>query len=448
VVVSGTCAPNDTSVNAILTVNNPPVITAEPINQTSCVLGNATFSVTATGTGLTYQWRKAGVDISGATSATYTLTGVTALSAGTYSVVVSGTCAPNDTSVNATLTVNNPPIITAEPTSQTACVGGNATFSVTATGTGLSYQWRKAGVNISGATSATYTLTGVTASDAGSYSVVVSGTCIPIDSSVNAILTVNTPPTITSQPQALSLCPGATVSFSVTASGSTPTYQWRRNGQFIAAANSATYSFNNVSANQSGNFDVIITNACGTDTSNVAVLTVPNLAFTAGSNSPIQQGDTLKFSADTVAGALYRWTGPNGYTSNTQNPILTNAQVSASGAYSVYVIVGNCTSAVVNVNVLVSPVQGIDLGKTPLELSAYPNPTKQKLTVRYSIPQYGNASFSLLDLHGRSVLAQTLGNYPAGTHTHELDLMHLPAGLYLLKLDAAGVSQTLRVVKE
>jgi hypothetical protein len=117
-----------------------------------------TFNVSATGTGLIYQWRKGGNNISGATSSSYTINGVVAGDAGNYDVVVTSSCG-NTTSDIATLTINAATQISANPTNQTVCAGGSATFSVTATGTGtLTYQWRKGGNNISGATSSTYTI--------------------------------------------------------------------------------------------------------------------------------------------------------------------------------------------------------------------------------------------------------------------------------------------------
>ena len=65
-----------------------------------------------------------------------------------------------------------PPAITTQPQSQTACLGGIATFSVSAQptyGGSLVYQWRKSGVDIEGATSSKISLTGLTANDAGDY---------------------------------------------------------------------------------------------------------------------------------------------------------------------------------------------------------------------------------------------------------------------------------------
>ncbi len=106
----------------------------------------------------------------------YTLNNITAADAANYDVVITGTCG-NLTSNIASLTVNTAPAITAQPVSLTQCAGTNATFTVTATGTGLTYQWRKNAVNIAGATNASYTINNITATDAASYTVVITGTC-------------------------------------------------------------------------------------------------------------------------------------------------------------------------------------------------------------------------------------------------------------------------------
>ncbi len=66
------------------------------------------------------------------------------------------------------LIVNVAPAITTQPVSLTQCEGTNATFTVVATGAGLTYQWRKGGVNIAGATNASYTINNITAADAAS----------------------------------------------------------------------------------------------------------------------------------------------------------------------------------------------------------------------------------------------------------------------------------------
>ena len=190
VIVTGTCGPV-TSNTAILTINAITAIVTQPANQSVCVTANLTFTVGATGTGLSYQWRKGGVNIGGASSTSYTITSVTVGDAGNYDVVVSGSCG-TVTSNTAVLTVNAATAITSQPASQIVCIGANVPFTIVATGSGLNYQWRKGGVNILGATSASYTITGVTAGDAGNYDVVVSGSCGTITSSTAILLVTAT----------------------------------------------------------------------------------------------------------------------------------------------------------------------------------------------------------------------------------------------------------------
>ena len=129
------------------------------------------------------------------------------------------------------------PIITNQPQSLTVDMGSNAPFSVTAVGDApLYYQWLFNGSGIPGATNAFYTRSNAQPADVGSYSVVVSnqlGTMI----SMKAMLIVETPPFITSQPQDQVVPVGQNATFTVGASGIPPfTYQWQFNGQPLAGA--------------------------------------------------------------------------------------------------------------------------------------------------------------------------------------------------------------------
>jgi hypothetical protein len=184
---SGTSS-NSSTITAT-TANPPspgaPSITKHPSSATVNAGQTASLTVTATGTGpMTYQWRKGSVDISGATSATYNIATAAAGDAGSYTVVVSNSSG-TVTSNAAILTINSPPTLLSHPVSRTAVIGGDVTFSVTASGTGpLAYQWRRNSVNISGATNATLVLINVQHSDAGTYTCVVTNaagsvTCNP-----------------------------------------------------------------------------------------------------------------------------------------------------------------------------------------------------------------------------------------------------------------------------
>jgi hypothetical protein len=141
-----------------------------------CAGGNASFSVTASGAGLTYQWWKNGSPLAGQAGSSLSLNNVSSADAGSYSVTVSGTCG-NTVSSGATLTVNQSVAVSSGPVSLTNCPGSSASFSVSATGTGLSYQWYKAGQALTNQSGSSLVLSSVSGLDSGIYSVVVSGVC-------------------------------------------------------------------------------------------------------------------------------------------------------------------------------------------------------------------------------------------------------------------------------
>ncbi|MEQ1849951.1 MAG: immunoglobulin domain-containing protein [Chthoniobacteraceae bacterium] len=172
-----------------------PTITGSPQALSRGTGETAAFSITAAGTApLAYQWQKNQADIGGATSATFTILSVQTVDAGSYRCVVSNGSG-SAVSVEAALIVAAPvsvaPVISTNPQPLTRAVGQSATFAVTAVGTApIAYQWQKNGVNILGATAATYTIGSVSIGDAGNYRCVVSNSSGTITSS-EALLTVN-----------------------------------------------------------------------------------------------------------------------------------------------------------------------------------------------------------------------------------------------------------------
>ncbi len=288
---------NTTNADVTLTVNsltgltsiNPPAVATQP----AAIIVNpgqpATFTVGATGTApLTYQWKKDGTNITGATSASYTVANPQTADAGSYTVTITNAYG-TATSNGASLTVTSaavPATITSQPVGITVNAGADATFSVTAFGSApLAYQWKKDGTNITGATSASYTVSKAGAADAGSYTVVVSNTTSTVTSSA-AVLSVNTAPTITTQPVSVTSAAGQNVTFSVTAAGSpAPTYQWARNGTNITGATSSTLTLSNITLANTGVYTVRVTNSVGAVSSNAAVLAIPS-AMTATAVTP------------------------------------------------------------------------------------------------------------------------------------------------------------------
>ncbi|MFT3782203.1 MAG: immunoglobulin domain-containing protein [Nibricoccus sp.] len=235
-----------------------------------------TIAVTASGTApFSYQWKKNGSDISGATGSSYRIASVTSTDAGTYTVAVANS-AGSTLSDQAVLAIVVSPTITAQPLGQTVTQGNGASFSVAASGTSLNYQWLKNGAAISGATQASYTLSTTALADAGLYSVVVSNSAGSVTSTA-VTLTVNpliVAPTITTQPVSVVVTEGSSASFSVSASGTALTYQWLKSGVSISGANSSSYNIAATTLLDAGVYSVAVSNAAGRVDSTGATLTV------------------------------------------------------------------------------------------------------------------------------------------------------------------------------
>jgi Abnormal spindle-like microcephaly-assoc'd, ASPM-SPD-2-Hydin/Immunoglobulin domain/Immunoglobulin I-set domain len=268
-----------------------PTITTQPASRSVSVGQTATFTVAAYGSPpLTFQWRKNGVAISGATSLSYTTPVTTASYNDTEYTVVVTDVGGSVISNAAVLTVEIPlPTITQQPASSTVYAGQTASFSVVAGGTGpFTYQWRENGTAISGATSASYTTSATTTAENWSqFTVVVSNHTGSIYSKA-AVLTVEVAlPTITQQPVGRTVAVGQTAGFEVAASGTPPvTFQWRQNGADISGATGLTYFTPATTAAYNGaQYSVAVTDAGGTVISKTAVLTVDSAQSSALSSS-------------------------------------------------------------------------------------------------------------------------------------------------------------------
>jgi hypothetical protein len=267
-----------------------------------------------------------------------------------YNAGTSGKCS----SVSGTA-----PVITHQPTNQTASIGGTATFSVTAIGTApLYYQWYGPASNlISGAIHSILTLSNIQPSAAGSYFVLVTNVYGFAQSS-NATLTVvgstssNTAPVITHQPTNQTVSAGGTATFSVTATGTAPLYyQWYGPASnLISGAVHSILTLSNIQPSAAGSYFVLVTNVYGFAQSSNATLTV--VGSTSSNTAPVithqptnqtvSAGGTATFSvtATGTAPLYYQWYGPaSNLISGAVNPtlVLSNVQPSAAGAYFVLV---------------------------------------------------------------------------------------------------------------
>jgi hypothetical protein len=173
------------------------------------------------------------------------------------------------------------PVILRQPASQTVGSNTSVHFSVTALGApALAYQWTKDGVclddggKVSGAATASLTVSNVQSSDMAIYAMVISNAIDHVTSSPAALVIVG-PPAITAQPVSQTVNLGSIVQFSVEAIGfPTPTYQWWWNGTNQVGGNSPSLMLNNVGRAQIGSYSVTVTNGNGAVVSSNAWLKV------------------------------------------------------------------------------------------------------------------------------------------------------------------------------
>ena len=341
-------------------------ITTQPADQSVITGQTATFLVKAAGTSLSYQWKKNGADIPGATSSSYTTPATTLADNGTkYLVSVSNTEGQVPSSA-ATLTVSDTamaPAITTQPAAQSVTAGQTATFLVTATGTSLKYQWKKGGTDIAGATSRTYTTPATSMADSGAVFTVVVSNSVGSVTSNSATLTVTAAvvvpvvvaPAISTQPAAQTVIAGQAATFSVTATGTAPLgYQWKKNGTDISGANSSTYTTDVTVIGDGGAvFTVVVSNSAGNVTSGDATLTVNPVVAPAITTQPTTQtitaNQTATFSvtATGTAPLIYQWkkggTDISGATSSTYT---TPAMSIAGSGMGYSVVVSNSAGTV------------------------------------------------------------------------------------------------------
>jgi hypothetical protein len=377
---------------AVLNVLTPTTltITSQPSSLSIYGTQTATFAVAATGTGtLAYQWYTgtvgSGTAISGASASTYTTPALTTANSGTsyYVTVTDPNCTGTTlSSTAATVTVTNtdtavPPSIVVQPTGQTATVDRDATFSVTASGTGtLTYQWYRvvysstelttptAGVAISGATSSTYTVpTGETAqsNDGDNYYVIVTnnyGSAVSnrVVLAVGAGIVLQ----ISAEPQTEYVAADTLASFSVSATctGCIPAYRW-----YWYAPGSTTVTALSNGAVSSGALSGAT--VAGATTSSLTLENVPTTAsaaifyavVTSTSDGTSQIGGTNPFTSSTAGlfvgslGAVGNTTAGDGLCNNSTsgtNWVLNGTNPGTSSGHVPYQNTSGCTIELTN----------------------------------------------------------------------------------------------------
>lgn len=470
--------------NFTITVNTPPAISEQPTDQVTCDGSNTTYTVSTTGSGLTYQWqedRGSGfVDLantlpySGVHTSTLTIVATPLpLNNNRYRCVISGTCAPSVTTDDVGLTVNTLPKIVAHPMSVYVCQGIDTSFRVVATGTNITYQWQVdpgtgfvdltntppySGVNTPrlSVTNPLYDLNGY------QYRCVVSGACSPDANSLPATLKIR-PVLILSQTMQDSVCEGEPVVMKVNTYGSGLKYQWQvkvPNGSYVDLANNPPYSsvttdqLNITQADASMNnnkyrckvYDDLVCNI--TVYSAEIPMKINLLPTITGTPMPVEEGQPVMLTIGNSLGSsvTYQWqedkhdgTGfnslhDNGDYSGTTTTTLTITNVKLlQNNYSYRCILSNYCTNIVPTKPMVLDVYSSGISKTAKNagITVYPNPVSgAELFIKIK-QQSNNIHIRVMD-----VVGQVLINEDAAISNGQtsINVSSLNAGTYSIEI--------------
>jgi len=341
---------NSSTTNVIVNPLPNPVVGS---NSPVCLNNN--ISLTATG-GTGYSW-------SGPNSFTSllqnpTVTNASTLNAGVYTVTVTALGCSNTGTVN---------VVVSTPTTSAANSGpycAGSTIQLSSPGA-TSYTWSGPGGYVSNAQNPT--LTSSAPSMSGIYSILVSiGTCT---ATANTSVTVNALPTPLAGGNS-PVCIGMPINFN--GNGGT-SYVWNGPAGFNSVIANPTIAVSSMAS--AGNYTLTVTDNNGCSNSTVYAVVVNSQPVVSAAGTNVCENTNVQLTA--TGGVSYSWSGPGGFTSLQQNPVIPNAGIGATGQYIVTVTDANtCTNtAVANVTVNAAPVPTVITNgpvcvKTVLSLSA------------------------------------------------------------------------------
>ncbi len=544
-----------------VTINSRISIDQQPVARMVCLGGEASLNVVATGTVLSYQWQKDGVNIVGATSPILALSNASFAMSGVYRVVLTGTCGtPLVMSADAAVLVASNTLIGRHPETNGAAVGSTGYLSIEVNaatqlngynpsfqwyqGTALikdngrisgattsqltirnmqpaditqdyhcvvsgicgsqsstnggfyvslisiqsqpqdqevcssneavlmvivnsnipnvsyAYQWKRNGKNLSngvvykGANANVLTVRSASIEEDGEYTCLITATptSVTILSQV-ATLRVNSPPQISAQPENKSVCPGEKLIISVNASGGTIAYQWKQSGLVISGATNPQVEFVADPSLNGQTFACVLTNNCGTTTSSEALLTVNDkpIITVQPSAAAVLAGNTVKLSVSATGATAYQWKFRSNPIDGATNSVYTVEEFNSSkvGGYNCEVSNSCGTVASNDAFLNFASVEEAALDAGFRLLSVEPTPTASQATIRFSMPLNADARVTLSDVYGRELATLFDAVAEQGINSISFDATQLPSGVYSYTLSCGryALTRTMLVVR-
>ncbi|MBU2018105.1 MAG: gliding motility-associated C-terminal domain-containing protein, partial [Bacteroidetes bacterium] len=325
--------------SAIVTEKPQPIVT---VNSPSICEGESTTVTASPNTaGGTYQWT-APAAVAGATTPSLT---VTPANTTTYDVTYTLNGCSNTGS--GTVTVNSIPTLTM--TGDNICDGEQATITATGNPAGGNYLW------LSPASVTNQTTASVNDSPSSDQTYTVEYTLNGCSVQGTADVIVTPTPIVSVSPQNPSICQGENITLTAISTLNGGTYVW-------TPAQTPSNATVTVSPATTTTYSVIHTvNGCPSNSASTTVTVNPAPTATAGSNSPICEGEDLMLTGNNVPGATYSWTGPNGFKSRAEDTTLVSAQPNQSGTYVLTITANGCSSVPSTTSVQIGQYQNASI---------------------------------------------------------------------------------------
>ena len=253
--------------------------------------------------------------------------------------MTAGGCSTGPVTVD--VIVSTTPTATASANNTTVCAGENIELTAN-TVAGGTYSWT--GPNGFTSSDQNPIIPNASATEAGTYSLTISvGSCTSTNTA-EVTISVNPSPTATASATATDICEGDDIELAATAVGGA-TYSWSGPNGFSSTDQNPTIP--NTTSADGGTYSLVVTQG-GCSSTNIAEVTInvnTTPTATAGAtDTEICEGSDIELNANTIGGATYAWSGPNGFSSTDQNPTIPNATTADAGTYSLIITLGTCAS--------------------------------------------------------------------------------------------------------
>lgn len=396
----------------------------------SCAGPDVVLKVSNAIPGYGYQWFQDGISITGANDTTYA-TSV----AGNYYCEVTASCG---SATSNTITLIPGEIDAAITPSGNVAICAGSTIVLTAVpSTGATYQWQESGVDITGATNSTLSV-----SIPGSYTVIISAPC-GIGSSAPTVISYGTIVAQITPAGTTQVCSGTSQTFTAV-TGTGYSYQWYRNNLLIPVTTSS------YTTATKGSYNVVVSlNGVCSETSNTVKLKVinnPTPVITASGPLNICNGDSVTFSTNTYTGVTYQWQKNGidivGETNQTYTALV-------AGTYRVEQTATGCSKYTpkLKVTVVTCRKDGTDNADISEEIvvgdmQVFPNPFADKVNINITTSQNEQIEIRIVDVLGKEQHKQFItSNTPTEINTQ------LPSGVYIITAVVNGELKTMRVMR-